>query len=69
MEAQDNKQDMPTPKQRREQAIRMCAPGTSLRMAIDMIIFFIMNIFASSLMFPYSLETSIRVISAASATK
>ena len=38
MEAQDNKLDMPTPKQRREQAIRMCAPGTSLRMAIDMII-------------------------------
>ncbi len=38
MDAQDVKQEVLTPKQRREQAIRMCAPGTSLRMAIDMII-------------------------------
>lgn len=38
MEAQEPKQEALTPKQRREQAIRMCAPGTSLRMAIDMII-------------------------------
>lgn len=38
MDALDAKQDALSPKQRREQAIRMCAPGTALRMAIDMII-------------------------------
>ena len=38
MDAQETKQEALSPKQRREQAIRMCAPGTSLRMAIDMII-------------------------------
>jgi len=38
MDVQEAKQDVLSPKQRREQAIRMCAPGTSLRMAIDMII-------------------------------
>ena len=38
MDAPESKQDTLNPKQRREQALRMCAPGTSLRMAIDMII-------------------------------
>ena len=38
MDAPEPGQDVLSPKQRREQAMRMCAPGTSLRMAIDMII-------------------------------
>ena len=38
MDVQEARQDALSPKQRREQALRMCAPGTSLRMAIDMII-------------------------------
>ena len=38
MDDQEAKQEAINPKQRREQALRMCAPGTALRTALDMII-------------------------------
>ncbi len=38
MDVQEAKQEAISPKQRREQALRMCAPGTALRTALDMII-------------------------------
>ena len=38
MDDQEAKQEAISPKQRREQALRMCAPGTALRTALDMII-------------------------------